>query len=89
MVLVAPWRTDLFMILPIRMAKSINDIEKRGRGRPPKQATPVLVRLHSPELPALDAWIAKQVDTPTRPEAVRRILSAYLKVKGGRPKARP
>ena len=46
---------------------------KKKRGPPPTgQGTPVQVRLHPPELAALDAWIATQPDPkPTRPEALR------------------
>ncbi len=36
------------------------------------------VRLQPDQLAALDAWIAKQPDTPSRPEAVRRVLGANL-----------
>jgi hypothetical protein len=34
------------------------------------------VRLHPEQLAALDAWIAKQPEEVSRPEAVRRILEA-------------
>lgn len=54
---------------------SIDDIGKKGRGRPPTDATPIMVRLAPPLLGPLDAWIAKQPDPkPSRPEAIRRIL---------------
>jgi len=39
---------------------------------------PVRVRLQRPLLDALDQWISQQQDAPTRPEAVRRILSSSL-----------
>ena len=42
-------------------------------------ATPVNVRLPPAELDALDAWIATQPEPrPTRPEAVRRLMTAGL-----------
>jgi hypothetical protein len=38
------------------------------------------VRLQPDQLAALDAWIAKQPEAMTRPEAVRRILAGSLRV---------
>jgi cytochrome c553 len=58
---------------------SISDIEKRKRGRPATDATPVLVRLKADALSTLDAWIAEQPDPkPSRPEAIRRLLEKAL-----------
>jgi hypothetical protein len=37
------------------------------------------VRLQPDQLAALDAWIAKQPEAMTRPEAVRRILAGSLR----------
>jgi hypothetical protein len=67
---------------------SINDIEKkRGRGRPPTDATPVLVRVPADTLQGLDAWITTQNESDlSRPEAIRRLIELGLTVK---PKARP
>ena len=36
------------------------------------------VRLQPPELTLLDAWRATEPDEPTRPEAIRRLLSIAL-----------
>jgi hypothetical protein len=59
---------------------SISDIEKkRGRGRPPKDIVPVLVRLPVSQADALDVWRAGQDDKPTRPEAIRRLVDLALK----------
>jgi hypothetical protein len=63
------------------MRKSIKDIpKKRGRGRPKTtgRGEGVLVRLHPPELARLDAWAAAQDDTPSRPEALRRLAGMAL-----------
>jgi hypothetical protein len=38
------------------------------------------VRLQPEPLARLDAWIAKQDDAPSRPEAARRLIEAGLKV---------
>lgn len=63
--------------------RSISNIEKRrGRGRPPVDATPVLVRLYAEQLKGLDAWIVKQDDAPTRPEAIRRLVEQALSTSG-------
>ena len=65
------------------MAKSIRDIPKKGRGRPPTggRRDGVLVRLEPDQFDALDNWIAKQGEQLTRPEAIRRLVELGLKVK--------
>ena len=64
------------------MPKSIRDIVKKGRGRPKTTGlgTGILVRMHD-QLDALDAWIKKQDDEPSRPEAIRRLVELGLKVR--------
>jgi hypothetical protein len=68
------------------MAKSISKTRKRrGRGRPFIGAIPIQVRMPPPELAALDSWINKQDGTPTRPEAIRRLVEMALSgAAGGR-----
>lgn len=65
------------------MAKSINDIPKKGPGRPATgRGEGVLVRLQPLHLNALDSWIAKQKEHGlTRPEAIRRLVELGLKAK--------
>ena len=55
-------------------------IPRKGRRGPlpTGQGTPVVTRLHPPQLAQLDAWIAKQDDAPSRPEAIRRLLAKAL-----------
>lgn len=53
-----------------------------GKGRPRIDAMPVDTRFPPDELSELDAWIAKQKDLVTRPEAVRRLVALGLKAKG-------
>jgi cytochrome c553 len=64
---------------------SINDIEKkRGRGRPSKEVTPVLVRLPNDQVDALDKWIVRQKSGDaalSRPEAIRQLIELGLKAK--------
>ena len=71
------------------MAKStITGIRKR-RGRPTlyegsdgKGAPQVAIRIPPDELAAIDAWIAKQRETLSRPVAIRRLAAIALKAKG-------
>jgi hypothetical protein len=62
------------------MAKAISDTDKRrGRGRPKTGIGPhVGLRLYPDLERQLDAWIAKQDDAPSRPEAIRRLLAKAL-----------
>jgi len=59
-------------------------IPKKKRGPPATgKGEPVVVRMHPPQLAALDGWIAQQPPPfPTRPEAVRRLVEIGLKAKG-------
>jgi hypothetical protein len=60
--------------------KSISNIEKkRGRGRPPTDSTPILVRVPPDVLEGIDSWITKQKDDQSRPEAIRRLVELGLK----------
>jgi hypothetical protein len=65
------------------MASSI-PASKKSRGRPATGVgRPIQVRLQLDQLALLDAWIADQMDPkPTRPEAIRQVLSAHFKAKG-------
>lgn len=61
------------------MAMSIDDVRKRGKGRPAVNAVPITVRMPPDQLAALDRWISEQVDPkPTRPEALRRLVGLSL-----------
>ena len=66
----------------IYLMPSISNIKKRGRGRPATGATPVMVRVQPDQLAALDAWIEKQREARSRPEAIRELLERALKLKG-------
>jgi hypothetical protein len=65
------------------MTKSIRDIAKKRVGRPKTTGlgTGIMVRGHEDFLRPLDAWIAKQKDQPSRPEAIRRLVELALAVK--------
>src|SRR5262245_18058689 len=64
--------------------RSISNIrKKRGRGRPPVGATPIMVRMPPKELSSLDAWIAQQKDEPSRPEAIRRLVDEAFRRENG------
>lgn len=61
------------------MTEQSTVISKKRKGPVPTgKGTPILVRLQPDQLAALDAWIGEQPENPTRPEAVRRILSDRL-----------
>jgi len=61
------------------MARSISNIrKKRGRGRPPVGAEPVMVRLLPHQAAAIDTWREAQRDKPGRPEAIRRLVEVAL-----------
>lgn len=64
------------------MSKSISSTEKKGRGRP--RTDPVAQHFTMPRTlsDALDAWIAKQREPMSRPEAIRRLVELGLKAKG-------
>jgi hypothetical protein len=49
--------------------------------RSPQIGTPVLVRMQPDPLAALDDWRRKQADTPTRAEAIRRLVDLGMRVK--------
>lgn len=57
--------------------------QKKKRGPPATgKGEPVVVRMHSPMLANVDAWIAEQKQPfPTRPEAIRRLVEIGLKAK--------
>jgi hypothetical protein len=48
------------------------------KGRPATDTEPVLVRLPRSMVEAIDAFRRAEPDLPTRPEAVRRILTKGL-----------
>jgi hypothetical protein len=60
------------------MAKSTR---KKKLGRPVTKigpGQPTMVRLHKPQLVALDSWIKRQSEPVSRPEAIRRLLDRLL-----------
>jgi hypothetical protein len=42
----------------------------------------MVVRMHDRQIGAIDAWIAKQADDVSRPEAIRRLVDLGLRAKG-------
>jgi hypothetical protein len=59
-------------------------ISRKRRGPlPTGHGTPIVVRVQPEQLAVLDTWIAAQPDPkPSRPEAIRRLLTAALDPKG-------
>ncbi|KAB2872620.1 MAG: hypothetical protein F9K43_07530 [Bauldia sp.] len=63
------------------MARTVQPQSRRRKPGPPAtgKGTPVQVRLQPDLLAALDTFIADQPEpTPTRPEAIRRLLQDHL-----------
>jgi len=56
--------------------------KKRGRPKTTGKGAQVQLRLHSPLLSAIDAYLSALPDAPSRPEAIRRILTEALSAKG-------
>jgi hypothetical protein len=77
------------------MKKStITGSRKKKRGRPAlyegsegKGAPQIGLRLPPAELAAIDGWIAKQDDKPSRPVAIRRLIDLALTPTGEQPKS--
>jgi hypothetical protein len=78
----------LLLGYPEFMAKSIQDIPKKRRGRPSTggRREGIMVRLAPAQFEALDGWIKKHA-VESRPEAIRRLVEIGLKApsKKGRP----
>jgi hypothetical protein len=56
-------------------------LAKKKRGPPPTgKGVQVVVRMQPVPLTALDAWVTKQKDRPTRAEAIRRLVELGLTV---------
>jgi hypothetical protein len=58
-------------------------IARKGKSRG-ERGTLIGVRLQPKALAILDAWAAAQFDSPTRPEAIRRLLAQALGQKGSK-----
>ena len=65
----------------VSMAQQETPQPKKPGLLPTGIGTPIQVRLQPAQLDSLDAWIAHQPDSLTRPEAVRRLLDKVLSVK--------
>ena len=60
--------------------------QKRRGPKPTGKGEPVQVRLQPDPLSALDAWRQQVQGSPTRPEAIRRIVTDWLRERGYLPK---
>jgi hypothetical protein len=63
------------------MSKQTVLSQKRRGPAPTGKGTLIGVRLQPPELSELDDWAARQSDTPSRPEALRRLMEYGLLAK--------
>jgi hypothetical protein len=65
-------------------------ITKKRRGPAPTgKGTLIGVRLQPSHLKALDAWIAQQSPSPTRPEAIRGMMETILHILSKDPGDKP
>lgn len=66
------------------MAKSIRDSKKLkpklGRPKTTGSGEAQIVRMHKPQIAAIDAWTKAQGDQISRPEAIRRLVQLGLTV---------
>jgi hypothetical protein len=61
------------------MTKQETLLARKRRGPAPTgKGQQVVVRMQPDQLNTLDAWIARQEDQPSRPEAVRRLVELGL-----------
>lgn len=61
------------------MAAQETLIPKKRRGpKPTGQGIPVMVRVQPGQLAAVEAWATKEPDSPSRPEAIRRLVDLGL-----------
>jgi hypothetical protein len=68
------------------MSRSI-PVNKKTRGRPKTGIGPVVgVRLYPEMESQLDAWIKRQDDEPSRPEAIRRLVQVGLDADTAKPR---
>ena len=75
-----PLQSEFYSAINSFMSRVIS--AKNKIGRPKVDSEAVNARMERSQLNALDAWAAKQTDTPSRPEALRRIATDFLKRKG-------
>jgi hypothetical protein len=53
--------------------------QKKKRGpKPTGKGTPIMVRLQPDPLAGVDRWASSQEDSPSRPEAIRRLVDLGL-----------
>jgi hypothetical protein len=73
------FRSASSLVIPLNMSKPIRST-KKSRGRPKATATVVHVgvRWQSSELEAIDAWRRGQDSSPSRTEAIRRLVNIGL-----------
>jgi hypothetical protein len=57
---------------------STQNVDKKKMGRPKVDSELLTARFVRADLDAIDAWSAAQPDTPSRPEALRRLVRLGL-----------
>jgi hypothetical protein len=62
-------------------ARIISTEKSRGRGRPRKDTVAQHFTLAAELAEKIDKWGATQIDNPSRPEAIRRLIEKGLQAK--------
>jgi len=78
----APTSTRPVFMVPVNMAKPIRGT-KKSRGRPKTTGSGVQIgmRWQQSDLDRIDAWATGQHDSPSRAEAIRRLVDIALERK--------
>jgi hypothetical protein len=74
---------QLAFVIPRTMPKSVRhstkSLPKIGRPKTTGPGQPQVVRMHDHQVASIDAWVAKQAEAISRPEAIRRLVEIGLK----------
>ena len=68
--------------MPRRVSELLSSLNRRRQKKEPPKTTGrgegIMLRLHRPQIAALEERIARQNDKPSRPKAIRRLVERAL-----------
>ena len=76
---VGSFHSARYSVIMVLMTKQETLITKKRGPKPTGVGTLIGVRLQPDQLAEIDAWATAQEDSPSRPEAIRRLVSGALK----------
>jgi hypothetical protein len=77
-----PLASQAWFVYYVYMAKANKNVVRKPPGRPATGQDPVTaIRLSSEMRETVDEWASRQPDTPSRSEAIRRLVEIALKAK--------